>query len=447
MPPHTGKVTKTRLANGLTVLLKEVHTAPLISFWVWYRVGSRNELPGQTGISHWVEHMMFKGTRRFPGDTADRTIARDGGVFNAMTWIDFTAYYATMPADKIDFVLRLEADRMGRALFPPKEVASERTVIISERQGRENSPSFRLAEEVQAAAFRVHSYHHEVIGDMVDLETMSRDDLYNHYRQYYAPNNAIAVVVGDFKSRAMLARLKDLFGGYRARPLPARRPRTEPEQKGERRVTVGGEGETAFVETVYHVPNAKHEDFYPLVALDSILGGASSLNMFGSGTSNKSSRLYRALVESGLAANVSAGLSPTLDPYLYSIFCTVRQGQTAEAVQAALDAEVERMRVEPVAEAELAKAVKQARALFAYGAESVTNQAYWLGHTELFDSHRWFDNYLDNLAAVTVADVQRVAQKYLARANRTVGHFVPDANGGPRPEAGSELDALEGEGE
>ena len=441
MPPQQGRVTKTRLANGLTVLLKEVHTAPLISFWVWYRVGSRNELPGQTGVSHWVEHMMFKGTRRFPGDIADRTIARDGGVFNAMTWIDFTAYYATMPADKIDFVLRLEADRMGRALFPPKEVASERTVIISERQGRENSPSFRLAEEVQSAAFRVHSYHHDVIGDMVDLETMTRDDLYNHYRQYYAPNNAIVVVVGDFKSRAMLARLKELFGGYKTRPLPARRPRTEPEQKGERRVTVGGEGETAFVETVYHVPEARHEDFYPLVALDSILGGASSLNMFGSGTSNKSSRLYRALVESGLAANVSAGLSPTLDPYLYSIFCTVRQGQAAEAVQAALDAEVERMRAEPVAEAELAKAVKQARALFAYGAESVTNQAYWLGHTELFDSYRWFDGYLDHLAAVSVADVQRVAQKYLAKSNRTVGHFVPDANGRPRTHADDPLEA------
>jgi zinc protease len=383
--------------------------------------------------------MMFKGTKRFPGDMADKAIARDGGIFNAMTWIDFTAYYATMPADKIDFVLRLEADRMGRALFPPKEVASERTVIISERQGRENSPSFRLAEEVQAAAFRVHGYHHEVIGDMVDLETMTRDDLYGHYRQYYVPNNAIMVAVGDFRTRDMLARMRALFGGYKARPLPARKPRPEPEQRGERRVSVGGEGETAFVETVYHVPNAKHEDFYPLVALDSILGGASSLNMFGSGTSNKSSRLYRALVETGLAANASAGLSPTLDPYLYSIFCTVRQGQSPDAVQIALDAEIERLRAEPVTEAELAKAVKQARALFAYGAESVTNQAYWLGHTELFDSYRWFDNYLENLAGVSVADVQRVAQKYLARSNRVVGHFVPDANGSQVAEAEAQM--------
>jgi zinc protease len=419
------KVTKTRLKNGLTVLLKEVHTAPVISWWVWYRVGSRNERPGCTGISHWVEHMMFKGTQRFPGNYSDRVIARDGGVRNAMTWIDWTTYFATLPADKIDFALRLEADRMGRALFPPKEVASERTVIISERQGSENNPAFRLMEEVQAAAFRVHAYHHTVIGDMADLETMTRDDLYGYYKQYYAPNNAIAVAVGDFKSRDMLARIKELFGGYKPRPLPERRPRPEPEQKGERRVTLTGEGETAYLDVNYHVPGATHPDFYPLVALDSILAGASSFNLFGRGTSNKSSRLYRALVETGLAASVSGGLSATVDPYLYSLFATVRSGQTPEAVEKALDVEIERAQNEAVTADELAKALKQARALFAFGAESVTNQGYWLGATEIFDSYRWFENYLDRLASVTPADVQRVAQQYLARTNRTVGHFIP----------------------
>jgi len=233
-------LTKTKLKNGLTVLLKEVHTAPLISWWVWYRVGSRHERPGITGISHWVEHMMFKGTKKFPGLYADRVIARDGGVRNAMTWIDWTTYFETMPADKIDFALELEADRMGRALFPPQEVASERTVIISERQGHENSPGFRLAEEVQAAAFRVHSYHHEVVGDMADLETMTRDDLYGHYRQYYAPNNAVAVAVGDFKTKDLLAKVEKLFGGYKAQPLKGWRARPEPEQKGERRITLRG---------------------------------------------------------------------------------------------------------------------------------------------------------------------------------------------------------------
>jgi len=420
-------VYKTKLKNGLTVLLKEVHTAPVISGWVWYRVGSRHERPGHTGISHWVEHMMFKGTRKFPGELAWKEIARDGGMRNAMTWIDWTAYFETMPADKIDFTLRLEADRMTRALFPPKEVASERTVIISERQGHENNPGFRLSEEVQAAAFRVHPYHHEIIGDMADLESMTRDDLYQHYRRYYAPNNAIAVAVGDFKTKEMLARIAALFGAHRPQPLPELSPRPEPEQKGERRVTLSGEGETAYLEAVYHAPAAADPDFYPMVALDSILAGASSFNLFGGGTTNKSSRLYKTLVEKGLAASVSGGLSTTVDPYLYSIFCTVRPGQRPEAVEKALDVEIERARNEPVAEDELAKAVKQAKAMFAYSAESVTNQAFWLGFTEIFATYEWFDHYLDRLAAVSVADVQRVAQKYLARTNRTVGHFIPES--------------------
>jgi zinc protease len=422
-------VYKSRLKNGLTFLLKEVHTAPVISWWVWYRVGSRHERPGHTGISHWVEHMMFKGTRRFPGESADRAIARDGGFRNAMTWIDWTAYFETMPADKIDFAMRLEADRMRRALFPPKEVDAERTVIISERQGYENNPTFRLAEEVQAAAFRVHPYHHEVIGDLADLHSMTRDDLYGHYRRYYAPNNAIAVAVGDFKTREMRARLERLFGAYPPQPRPSLAPRPEPEQKGERRVVVTGEGETAYLEVAYHAPSATDADFYPMVALDSILAGASSFNVFGGGgTSNKSSRLYRALVEKGLAATVSGGLNPTVDPYLYSIFCTVRQGQTPPAVEEALDVEVDRVLNAPVTADELAKAVKQARAMFAYGSESVTNQGFWLGFTEVFDTHAWFENYLARLAAVTVADVQRVAQKYLARTNRTIGYFIPEVS-------------------
>jgi zinc protease len=422
-------VLRTRLSNGLTVLLKEVHLAPVISWWVWYRVGSRLERPGVTGVSHWVEHMMFKGTKHFPGEVADRAIARDGGFRNAMTWIDWTTYFETMPADKIDFAMRLEADRMRRALFPPKEVESERTVIISERQMYENNPSFRLSEEVQAAAFRVHPYHHEVIGDMADLHTMTRDDLYQHYRRFYAPNNAIVVAVGDFKTKAMLARIKRLFGAYQPMPLPEARPRPEPEQKGERRVTVTGEGETAFVEIAYPAPGATDPDFYPLVVLDSILAGASSFNVFGGGgTSNKSSRLYKALVQGGLAAGVSGNLSQTVDPYLYTFFCTVRPDRKPDEVEKALDAEVERVRREPVSAEELAKAVKQAKAMFAYGAESVTNQGFWLGFTEIYSDYSWFENFISNLERVTVEDIQRVAQKYFAPTKRTVGYFIPEGS-------------------
>lgn len=419
-------VTRTRLKNGLTVVLKEMRVAPVISFWVWYRVGSRYERPGLTGASHWVEHMLFKGTRRFPAHEPDRVIARDGGMHNAMTFLDWTTYFETMPADKIDYALRLEADRMRHALFLPREVASERTVIISERQMYENEPTFRLNEEVQSAAFRVHAYHHEVIGDMADLHALTRDDLYQHYRRYYAPNNAIAVAAGDFDARTMLARIEALFGGYKPAALPDLRARPEPPQRGERRITVSDEGETAYVTCAYHAPAAGNPDFYPLVALDSILAGASSFNVFGGGgTSNKSSRLYKALVQTGLAAGVSGNLTPTVDPYLYTVFATVRAGQSPAAVEQALDAELERLRREPVSEAELRKAVKQAKALFAYGSESVTNQGFWLGFTEILRDPAWFDRYLARLEAVTVADVQRVAQTYLARSNRTVGHVLP----------------------
>jgi zinc protease len=432
-----GRVHRARLRNGLLVLLKEIHAAPLISLWTWYRVGSRNERAGQTGISHWVEHMQFKGSPSFPAGSLDRAVSREGGVWNAMTWLDWTAYFETLPADRIDLGLRLEADRMVNSFFAPKEVTSERTVIISERQGYENEPTFRLSEEVQAAAFRVHSYHHEVVGDVADLSSMMRDDLYGHYRSYYVPNNALVAVAGDFQARMMLDRIRQLFGGISSGPPPPQSTRTEPAQKGERRVTVEGPGETAYVEVAYHAPAAGDPDFFPMIVLDSVLAGPSNFNMFSGGISNKTSRLYRALVESELAAGVSGGLAATMDPYLYSITATVRNGKTPEQVLAALDGELRRMADEPVRREEMERAMKQARAIFAYGSETVTNQAFWMGYAEMFASIDWFDNYLSSLSMVTIDDVQRVARKVLAKRNRTVGFYLPtDADSKPVSEAG-----------
>ena len=279
------------LSNGLKILLKEIHTAPLISSWMWYRVGSRDETSGRTGISHWVEHMQFKGTPQFPASSLDRDISRDGGIWNAFTFMDWTAYLETMPADKIDLGLRLEADRMSNSLFDEKEVASERTVVISEREGNENEPLFLLGEAVQQAAFRVHPYHHEIIGDLVDLKSMSRDDLYHHYRTYYMPNNAIVGVAGDFKTSEMLARIQELFEPIPAGPVPARLAHPEPAAKGEHRLTVEGPGETTFLEISYHAPAGNDPDFFPLTVLDSLLAGPSGLSIFGGGgLSNKTSR-------------------------------------------------------------------------------------------------------------------------------------------------------------
>jgi zinc protease len=420
---------KLQLSNGLTVILKEIHTAPIVSVWMWYRVGSRNERAGITGISHWTEHMQFKGTPRFPSDVLDKAVAREGGYRNAFTFLDWTTYFETLPADKCDLALDLEADRMHNSLFDPAEVELERTVIISEREGNENEPLFLLSEEVQAAAFRVHPYHHEIIGDMVDLHTLSRDDLYRHYRAHYVPSNAVLAIAGDFEMESMLARIRELYEPLPDGDQPDRTVRQEPNQPGERRVTVEGPGETTYVQNTYRSLAATHPDFLAYLVTDSLLTGPSNLNMFGAGISNKTSRLYRALVEKELAVSVSGGLSATIDPFLHAIVVTVHPQSSPEQVIQALDDEVKRLQDEAPPAAELERAIKQARALFAYGSESITNQAFWLGYSEMFDTYDWFITYLDRLAAVTPDDVQRIAQTYLRPQNRVMGVYLPTGSG------------------
>ena len=429
LSPTSQQLSRTTLSNGMLVLLKEIHTAPIVSHWVWYRVGSRNEIAGITGISHWVEHMLFKGTPQFPPSVLDKAISRDGGFWNAFTYLDWTTYFETMPADKIDLALRLEADRMANSLFEPSEVASERTVIISERQGNENEPLFRLGEELQAAAFRVHSYHHEIIGDLADLQSIQRDDLYNHYRTYYDPNNAVLAIAGDFDTGTMLDRIGELYEPLAASPQNLWQPRPEPLQSGERRITVEGPGETTYIQITHRTPAAAHPDFFPLTVLDSLLTGPSNLNMFGGGISNKTSRLYRALVEGELAVSVFGGLQATIDPFLHTITLILRPDRKIEDVLVALEAEIARLQEAPPPADELARAVKQARAMFAYGSESITNQAFWLGFSEMFSTYDWFVTYLDRLAAVTPEDVQRVAQTYLRPQQRVLGVYLATGNG------------------
>ncbi len=312
-------------------------------------------------------------------------------MFNGMTWIDFTTYFETLPADRIDLALRVEADRMLNAAFDPAEAELERTVVISERQGDENSPGFLLGEALQAAAFQAHPYHHSVIGWQCDLETMTREQLYQHYRTYYTPNNAILAVAGDFDGEALLARIQELFGAIPAGPALPPFTAKEPPQRGERRVTVEGPGTTAYLEIAYRAPRASEPDYYPLMVLDTILGGAKGMSLWGGGTANRSSRLYRALVETELASDADSTLSSTIDPYLFSFSATVRQGRTLQEVEAALLAEVQRVMDEPISEAELHKAIKQTRAQFAYSSESVTDQAYWLGFSEVIADVSWFE--------------------------------------------------------
>ncbi|HIQ09687.1 MAG TPA: insulinase family protein, partial [Anaerolineaceae bacterium] len=308
--------------------------------------------------------------------------------------------------------------------FDPEEVERERTVVISERQGNENSPQFRLGEEVQAAAFRVHPYHHEIIGDLADLERMTHEDLYRHYRTYYIPNNAVLAVAGDFQTEAMLRQIEAAFGAIPAGPEPPRLVRPEPPQRGERRVVVEGPGETAFLEVAYHAPKAADSDFFPFLVLDSLLTGPSNLNISG-GISNRTSRLYRRLVEGEIAASVSGGFQATLDPFLFSIAVTLRPDRRPEEALQTIDEEVRRLQDEPPPADEVARAVKQARALFAYGSESTTNLGFWLGFSSMVAQVDWFLTFLDRLAEVTPQEVQRMAQAYLRPQNRVVGTYLP----------------------
>ncbi|HZW04928.1 MAG TPA: pitrilysin family protein [Anaerolineaceae bacterium] len=421
---------QTRLDNGLQIYLKEIHTIPLVSHWVWYRVGSRDEVPGMRGISHWVEHMLFKGTPRFPGRELDRVISREGGVWNAFTYLDWTTFFETMPADKIGIGLQLEADRMQNASFDPVEVESERTVILSEMDGRRNEPMQLLGEAVQQAAFDIHPYRHEVIGEENDLKILSREDLYQHYRRYYHPQNAVVAVAGDFDTEQMLAELQALYASIPPGPEPDRPAVVEGPLNHERRVEVKGPGTTTYLEIAYRAPSAAGPDFFAFAVLDSLLSGPMSLNMFGGGgVSNKTTRLYRALVETDLAASVYGGLQATIDPFLYHVVCTVNPDRKYTTVLSGIDAQIRRLQDEPVSEAEIARAIKQTRAIFAYGSENITNQAFWLGYSEMFASYDWFVDYIGRLMAVTPEDVMRIAQVYLADDRRVVGVYLPTGNG------------------
>lgn len=418
-------IVKTRLENGLSILLKEIHSAPLISQWIWYRVGSRNEYPGITGISHWVEHMQFKGTNRFPAGTLDKGIARIGGIWNAFTYLDWTAYFETMPSQEINLALELEADRMMNGLYTLENVETERTVIISERQGAENEPWFRLFEAVMQAAFISHPYRNDVIGSMNDLKGISQEKLIQHYRDYYVPGNAVLTLAGNFDADKMLAHLRELYEGIPNRQVPERHIPLDPVQDDERRVTVEGPGETTYIYAGWHVPPATAPDFWPIMVLDSLLTGPSTPNIIGGGISNHTSRLYQALVERELAVHVSGEASVTIDPYLYNISAIVHPEVDPAKVIDVLDDEIRRLQDDPPPVEDLHRAVKQAQALFAYGSESITNQAAWLGLAEMIANYDWFLDYLDKLAAVTPYDVQKAAQDYLKPTNRVLGCYLP----------------------
>src|SRR5262245_14450819 len=271
------------LDNGLTVLIREEHTAPIVSLWCWYHVGSKDERPGLTGVSHWVEHMNFKGTTNIPRDQVKGIIEQFGGTWNGYTWIDQTTYLETATRDALERMLFIESERMARSLYHPDDCESERTVIISELQGGENDPDQLLDQELTATAFKAHPYQHPTIGWLPDLESMTREDLVGYYRQFYVPNNATLVIAGDVETDDALRRVERYFGSIEPGAGIPRIRTVEPEQTGERRLTIRKEGTTSYLKVGYHAPSATDNDFFPLLTLDAILAGAKGMNLWISG--------------------------------------------------------------------------------------------------------------------------------------------------------------------
>jgi zinc protease len=428
-PGYTAGVRETTLENGLRVLTKEVRSAPVVSFSVWYRVGSRNEHTGITGVSHLLEHMMFKGTRRYATGEIARTLFLNGAAFNASTFYDWTNYYETISADRVELAMEIEADRMVNSRIDKADLDAEMTVVRSELEGGENNPGRLLLKAVTAAAFDAHPYQWPVIGWRSDVENMPRDAIYHYYKTHYGPNNATVVMVGDFDTAQALALVRKHFGKIPSIPLPPPVYTVEPPQRGERRITVRRAGSLPMAMIVYKIPPPSHPDYYALDLLVMVLG------------EGRASRLYQSLVEKQLATRADASAISLRDPFVLLFSATARPGTTAEQLEAALQEEVERVKNAPVTADELARAKSQVEADFVFQADSVTAQARQLGYWAMVDDWRYLTTYLDRIRAVTPETIQEVARKYLLRDGSTVGLFVPTADappvGGPPPREAS----------
>jgi len=414
--PAADRVVAATLDNGLRVLLLEDHRSPIVSFQVWYRVGSRNEQRGATGIAHFLEHMMFKGTpTRGPKQFA-RLVEENGGQDNAFTSQDVTSYFVDIAADKLDLVIELEADRMQNLLLDAKQIASEREVVIEERRTRtEDDPGGFLGEEVSSIAFKAHPYGYPIIGWMEDIKRITPAEIRAFYQTYYIPNNAMVVAVGAFRAPAALEKIRRSFGRIPRGRTPPPVLAVEPPQNGERRVTVRKEAELPIVYLGWHVPNQRSDDAPALEVLSTILSGG------------RASRLYRDLVyQRQLALEAGGDYSYfSIDPNLFWFWATPMPGQTPETLEAELSKHMERLKAEPVTEEELARAKNQIESAFVFQEDSVHRRAALLARFELIGGYALKDSFITKIRAVTVAELTRVAGVWFAPERKSVGVLLP----------------------
>lgn len=417
------------LANGLRVIVKEDHRAPTVVQQVWYRAGSMDESPGGTGVAHVLEHMMFKGTRKIGPEQFSRLVAEAGGRDNAFTSTDFTVYHEQVHRDRLAFVMRLEADRMANLAIRPAEFAREIKVVMEERRlSTEDQPRALLDESLLATAFAAHPYKWPTIGWMQDLQNMTWKDAQAWYRSWYAPNNATVVVVGDVDPGEVVGWAKKYYGPVSRRSLPERKPQSEPEQKGTKRVVVKAPAELAFVRFAYKAPAlrdaAKDWEPYAMAVLAKVLGG------------NDAARLNQTLVRERRIAT-SAGADYELvsrGPGMFFLDAAAAQGHTGSELEGAIRGVAAQLVSQSVSPEELQRAKVQLLSQLVYRRDSFFAQAMELGELESSGlSFRDADRIPERLKAVTAEQVRSVARKYLGDDTLTVAVLDPQPLSRPAP--------------
>jgi zinc protease len=406
-----------KLDNGLKVLLVEDHNIPSVALYTFFRVGSRNERPGLTGVSHFIEHMMFNGTPQVGPGEFDRRMEFRGGSNNAFTSEDMTGYTDWFPPAALEAMIEMEADRIQGLALVPEVFESERGVIASERRlGVENDNDAILNENVRATAIMAHPYHWDVIGWMSDILSWRRDEVMAYYRTYYAPGNAILIVVGDIDPAKTLGLIQKYYGPVKASAAPPPVSTVEPPQMGTKTVIVRKEAQAPSFLAVWHAPSAKDADYLPLAILAKPL------------LEGESSRLYRRLVrEEELAIDVGGGIQETIDPLLFSIDVKPRPGADLDKIDRIIEEELAKVKAEGITPQEYAKAMNIIRNDFYMSLQTISGKAGQLGSTELLygDFARLF-TVMDDYAAVKIDRVKAAAGKYFTDNNKTVGKLIPE---------------------
>lgn len=407
------------LPNGLKVIALRDPSSPVVVFQIWYDAGSINEGIGKTGLSHLLEHMMFKGTHRYGPKTFSRIISKAGGIDNAGTSKDYAFYFQKLPPEKLYLSIELEADRMRNLIMDSKEVESEKRVVMEERRLRyEDDPQNIVYEEVMATAFKNHPYRWPVIGWMSDIEGITRDDLWDYYRRYYVPNNAFIIVAGNIDVEKVMEKIREEFGSIPRGDEIKRLEINEPPQRGEKRVYVKRPAELPYILIAYKTPNIFDDDSYALDVLAYIL------------SDGRASRLYRNLVdERQIALSAGAGYDNMQRyPSLFYLYGTPMPGKGVDELEKALYEEIERLKKEPPTEREVQRVKNRIEAEFIMSQDSIFYQARLMGIFEVLGDWRLKDRYLEGIRKVEAEDVQRVARKYLIEDNRTVGILIPTKN-------------------